>query len=736
LAIESLKILAVDDIPANLIALKAIISDAFRNAIFLTASDGPAGIELALKELPNVILLDTVMPGMNGYEVAQNMKADDSLKHIPLIFLTAQKTEKKNRIKALETGAEAFLTKPFDEPELIALVRAMVKIHASAMREKRVKDELSLLVEERTQKIENELVQRRKAEEETQAAYSKVKQNQTALLHLMEEMKDEISARQKAEEGLKQHLTELEILAEFSQALGQLMTPDQIGQKIVDLFEKALNWNYVSIRRYNPDNGTLQVLAFNQPGMDNESVRKATMDRYNELIRKPEDGLSGWVWNTRQIVRLADIKQDERYKDIVPGIRSGLYVPILAGDRAIGVISLESDELDFFSEADERLVTTLAAQAGIALENARLFEQTMTRLRNIESLRQIDRAISSNFDMKSTLAIIVERAQNQLDVSAVDILLFNQNSQMLNYAYGQGFKNPGAREIHQNINDSLAGQVVKGRKMIQIVDLKGMNSASLPANFASEGFSSYIGVPLMAKSKVNGVLEVIERTGVKHDREWYDYLEAFAHQAAIAIDNSGLFENLQRLNVEIISAYDATIETWAQTLEIRDTASIGHSRRVMDMSVKIASAMGLSGEAIAHVRHGVMMHDIGMLGIPEQILFKPGELTVTEWEAVRQHPRIAFDLLSRLPKWRQALDIPYSHHEKWDGSGYPQGLKGEIIPLGARICAVTDVYDTLQMERSYRPAWDKTRAAQYIREAAGSHFDPEVVRVFFALIKD
>ena len=382
------------------------------------------------------------------------------------------------------------------------------------------------------------------------------------------------------------------------------------------------------------------------------------------------------------------------------------------------------------------MVTTLAAQAGIALDNASLFEQTIKRLKNIESLRQIDRAISSSFDMRSTLAIISETAQNQLNVSAVDILLYNQHSQLLNFVYGHGFRNSGVRTTNLDLMGSLPGQVVKGRKMIEIGDLKGVNAASVPANLISEDFISYIGVPLLAKSKVNGVLEVYDRSNNIHDRDWYDYLEAFAHQASIAIDNSGLFESLQRLNIEMASAYDTTIEAWAQTLEIRDPFSAGHARRVMDISVKIASALGISGDEILHLRHGVMMHDIGMLGIPESILLKPGGLTASEWELVHQHPRIAYDLLSKISNWHKSLDIPYSHHEKWNGSGYPHGLKADIIPLGARICAVADVYDTLQMERSYRPAWKKTQAAKYIRDGAGSHFDPEVVRLFFALIKD
>jgi response regulator RpfG family c-di-GMP phosphodiesterase len=612
----------------------------------------------------------------------------------------------------------------------------MVKIHASTVREKQEQEELIRLVVERTKDIENELEQRRKAEEETQAANAKLKQNQTALLHLMEEMKDEISARQKAEEGLKQNLKELEILAEFSQDLGQLMTPQQIGKKIVDLFVKELNWEHIVVRYYFPENDSLSVLAFNQPGLLTERDQKLTMDRYNDMIHKPGDGLSGWVWQTRQPARVADVKKNEHYMDIFPGIRSGLYVPIMAGERAIGVISLESETVDAFSQADERLVTTLAAQVGIALENARLFEQTVTRLKNIESLRQIDRAISSNFDMKSTLAIISETAQNQLGVCAVDILLYNQHSQILSFVYGHGFRSTGVSDINLDSKISLASQVVRGRKMIQLADLKGVNADSLPSNLVSEGFVSYIGVPLLAKSKVNGVLEVFERSEIKHDRDWYDFLEAFAHQASIAIDNSGLFENLQKLNIEIASAYDTTIKAWAQTLEIRDVTYAGHASRVMDLSVKIASAMGLSGDAISHLRHGVLLHDIGMLGIPESILLNPGSLNEEQWKMVRKHPRIAYDLLSQIPNWRQALDIPYSHHEKWDGTGYPQGLKNDVIPLGARICALADVYDTLQMERPFRSAWDKTLAKNFIRDGAGSQFDPEVVRMFFSLIKE
>jgi response regulator RpfG family c-di-GMP phosphodiesterase len=733
---DELKILTIVDNPESQAAFKSIFEDSFQDVKVFTASNADTGIALAHKEGPTVILLDIVRTGVDAYEVARKLKTDEKIKHIPLIFITGSKADRKNRIKALETGAEAFLTKPLEETELIAQVRAMVKIRTSSDRQKQEKVELTNLLEEQTQAISIELEQRRKAEQETHEAFAKLKQNQLALLLLMEEMKDEISARRKADEDLKQHLTELEILSEFSQTLSQLMTPQQIGQKIIDLVEQKLGWHHIAIRQYHPETDTLVLLALNQPGLENDNERQAMIYRYNSMIHKPGDGIPGWVWQTKKLVRLGNVKQNSNHLETFPGIQSGIYAPILAGEHAIGVISLESEQLDGFNQADERMLTTLTAQAAIALENARLYDQTMSRLKNIESLRQIDRAISSSFDMKSTIAIIAETAQNQLAVSAVDILLYNPQSQMLDFVYGQGFHGTAASNLHIHINEGLAGQVVKDRKIIGVSDLKGINSNKLPVGFMMEDFVSYLGVPLQAKGKVNGVLEIFNRIETNRDQDWFSFLEAFAHQASITIDNARLFDDLQRLNIDISMAYDSTIESWARTMELRDKYVIGHALKVSNMSIKMASALGMDGDSISQIRRGSLLHDIGTLGIPESILLKLGDLTPAEWEIVHRHPRIAYDLLSPLPNWRQAVDIPYYHHERWDGSGYPQGLKGDTIPLSARICAIADVYVALSNERPYRAAWEKNKVLQHISEGAGILFDPDLVRLFLTIFKD
>jgi putative two-component system response regulator len=194
--------------------------------------------------------------------------------------------------------------------------------------------------------------------------------------------------------------------------------------------------------------------------------------------------------------------------------------------------------------------------------------------------------------------------------------------------------------------------------------------------------------------------------------------------------------DLQRSNFELVRAYDATIEGWSRAMDLRDKETEGHTQRVTELTIRLARVMGMSEAEIVHVRRGALLHDMGKLGVPDHILFKPGALTDEEWVIMRRHPQHAFDLLSPVAYLKPALDIPYGHHEKWDGTGYPHGLKGEQIPLAARIFAAVDVYDALTSDRPYRAAWPKEKTLVHIRAGTGSHFDPAVVEAFMRLITD
>jgi len=185
--------------------------------------------------------------------------------------------------------------------------------------------------------------------------------------------------------------------------------------------------------------------------------------------------------------------------------------------------------------------------------------------------------------------------------------------------------------------------------------------------------------------------------------------------------------------VELAVAYDTTIEGWARALELRDQEAEGHSQRVTELALRLARAMGISEEYLVLFRRGALLHDIGKMGIPDVILLKPDALTEEEWTIMRKHPIYAYDMLSPIAYLRPALDIPYCHHEKWDGTGYPRGLKGDQIPLAARIFAVVDVWDALRSDRPYRAAWPEEEVWEYIREQSGKHFDPQVVEAFLKI---
>ena len=250
-----------------------------------------------------------------------------------------------------------------------------------------------------------------------------------------------------------------------------------------------------------------------------------------------------------------------------------------------------------------------------------------------------------------------------------------------------------------------------------------------------EGFVAYYGAPLISKGKVQGVLELFHRSPLNPDDEWENFLHTLTSETAIAVDNALMFRDLEKSNLDLAVAYETTLEGWARTLELRDRETQGHSQRVLDLTLRLARKLGFTDEELVHVQRGALLHDIGKIGVPDNILLKEGPLTDAEWEIMRKHPTYAYEMLVTIPFLRKALDIPYCHHEKWDGSGYPRGLKGEEIPLSARIFAIVDVWDALRSDRPYRLAWTDEKTLDYIQSQSGSHFDPMVVDAFMEILQ-
>ena len=215
-----------------------------------------------------------------------------------------------------------------------------------------------------------------------------------------------------------------------------------------------------------------------------------------------------------------------------------------------------------------------------------------------------------------------------------------------------------------------------------------------------------------------------------------DFVNSLSLQLAIAIDNALLYENTLRVQSELLQAYNSTIEGWAYALDLRDKETEGHSRRVTLMTVQIAQHVGMDEEEIAHVYRGALLHDIGKLGIPDNILLKPSQLTEEEWVIMRKHPVYAYEMLSPILYLKQAIDIPYCHHERWNGTGYPRGLKGNQIPLAARIFSIADTYDAMRYDRPYRKGLTKEEIVDKISSGAGNHYDPELMKVFMKMLHE
>jgi len=363
-----------------------------------------------------------------------------------------------------------------------------------------------------------------------------------------------------------------------------------------------------------------------------------------------------------------------------------------------------------------------------------------SQLDRLKALREIDRMINTSLDLQTTLSVLIDHVVAQLEVDAADILLLDPYIYQLDYSVIRGYHTGSFRQDPIRLDEKLAGRAVCEMQLVQILDLNSTASnTSRLQHLAAQGFKAGFAVPLIAKGMVKGVLEVFFRERsqpFEPSPEWADFLETLAGQAAIAVESAELFENLQRSNMDLILSYDATLEGWAKALELRDKETEGHSQKVTEMAMRLGHALGIDDAEVVHLRRGALLHDIGKMGIPDSILLKPGPLAEDEWEAMKQHPVYAYHMLSSIPFLRHALDIPYCHHEKWDGSGYPRGLKGNQIPLAARVFAVVDVWDALRSDRPYRPAWPEEKVLVYMQEQSGKHFDPSVVGTFLGLLSE
>ncbi|MBE0671535.1 MAG: GAF domain-containing protein, partial [Anaerolineales bacterium] len=506
-------------------------------------------------------------------------------------------------------------------------------------------------------------------------------------------------------------------LYETSNAISAETELKTMLQVIVTVAKKLLNAASSGIYLYMPSTDQLELTVDTEP-----YITIGTRLAFGE-------GVAGRVAQTRKPIYIEDYTvwegRSRQYEGV--RIRAVLEVPMMYGGELIGVLTVDevNDSERKFTEADERLLSLFASQAAGAIHSARMRDEAIHRLHHLQTFRTVDKAIASSLDLGITLNILLSHVLTQLGVEAADVLLLHVHEQALKYSVGRGFRTKIIEGADVHLNDGFAGRCVMDRKLIHISDpAQIIDNPPFAHLWVEEGFKSYICVPLIAKGEVKGVMEAYFRSKFNPGDEWLDFLETLAGQAAITIDNTQMFDNVQRVNMELAIAYEATIEGWSRALDMRDKETEGHTQRVTELTMALAKAVGIKDSEIKNIRRGALLHDIGKMGISDQILLKKGKLTIREREIMRKHPKLAVEMLQPIAYLRQALDIPYSHHEKWDGTGYPRGLKGEQIPLVARIFAIADVWDALTSSRPYRAAWTKKKALTYIKQQSGKHFDP------------
>lgn len=364
---------------------------------------------------------------------------------------------------------------------------------------------------------------------------------------------------------------------------------------------------------------------------------------------------------------------------------------------------------------------------------------TQAPAKELWTLLRVSSSLASTLDLEEVLQIAIESATDLLGLNTGaiytlenDMLYLGATTPPLPPQFPEEL-----RLAHLNDHPRIK-EVVTNKIPVYLEDArKASLSDAEKIVVGARNLVSILYFPLLLKETVTGVF-IVGTTGDTRQftKNEIDLCYILSYQVSLAIANAQLYKKAQQAISDLSQAYDATLKGWSRVLDMRDHVTDEHTHRVADLTVALATRMGISDSELAYIRRGALLHDIGKMGIPDVILQKPSALSEDELAIMRTHPEKAYQIISQIDYLTPALDIPYCHHERWDGTGYPRGLKGNEIPIAVQLFAVVDVYDALTTDRPYREAWSKDRALKYIQEQSGKHFSPEAVNTFFEMMLD
>lgn len=526
--------------------------------------------------------------------------------------------------------------------------------------------------------------------------------------------------------------SDLIILYRATLQIGKMDKLQDIANAVLDMLQKEKGW-YPSVIRFKSRTGdTLETVAYRSSSVTgNGNSQFQHITKMNKLIQEPGQGMISYVIEHGEAIRSLDLPSDPRYIETDPGMRYGIYAPITVEGNVEGAIGVESAEYAF-SEFDLAFLTSLGELTGMAVRSARLIEVLRERLRWLEILHTINQEIVIKTTPDQLYTLIIDKALEATNAESGALLIHDIKSNMLTLRAVRGWlesvmKNPFAT------NEGITGHVFSTGESHFSPQLANDPLLSPERKKLTPKDKANICVPVKAGTTVIGVFHLAMKAGSQVSREFINLAEMFGSYAGLVIRRLELIEALKNSQKDLLEAYDATLEGWARAIGMRDKETLKHTSRVVEIALALGKAMHLDAQALEDLRRGSLLHDIGKIGIPDRILLKPASLTPEERQIMQIHASFGYELLKPIKYLERAIVVPYCHHERWDGTGYPQQLKGEEIPLLARIFAVADVYDAMTTDRPYRPALSKAEALAYITSQSGKHFDPHIVEVFLQI---
>ncbi len=410
--------------------------------------------------------------------------------------------------------------------------------------------------------------------------------------------------------------------------------------------------------------------------------------------------------------------------------RNGIVAPLFARGEILGALAVANKIGEpTFTEQDALLVTALAGHAAVAIQNAQLYNQQRTYASRQRMLEQISRHLQQTLDIAELMPLVLKEVGAAIEAEAGSVWLLNYDTGQIICQYATGGPNPEAiKRVVVPMGKGIVGTSVDRQESIIIEDAQHdervFHAADDQTGFVTR---SLMCVPLVRQGRSIGAIEAVnKRNNRLFTRADLEVLRNIADSAALAIENARLYADLS-------ASYDSTLDALAAALDLRDRETEGHSRRVVEYTARLAQQIGLGAAFITEIRRGALIHDIGKIGVPDAILLKPASLTPDERTIIERHPQAGYDMLLGIPYLKDEIQIVLAHQERWDGTGYPLRLKGEAIPLGARLFAVADTYDALTSDRPYRRGRAYAAAREIIAAEAGKQFDPQAVAAFLAI---